>query len=341
MKTIFIVNKASKAIGLGHMMRCKTLADYIYFSCSYNLDILTYGDSNIKSCVYQKDESKNLGWYVQNEINFDWLDNYVGKKRPSLVVIDCGNDSQNLIRYFHSINICTLVLDYYDVIKAKPNIIINLFRGKADAFNKLINADNFKRYDGEKYAIIRNEFLLSREKKNIKNQSQFVNNILVSFGGSDPSNNSLVAIKTIMNFFSGITLNVILGPLFDMNKIKLRASDRKKNKIELFKSPENFSRLLEESDLIFCGAGTTLLEALCVGIPAIVFPQNQEELEYAMYLAKKNICILSHEVNWNSIMHFGFRQNISSAASAFIDGRGKERISYIIDQQIKLLANFK
>ena len=100
-----------------------------------------------------------------------------------------------------------------------------------------------------------------------------------------------------------------------------------KSKINIFESPNNFAKLFEDKDIVFCGGGTTLLESMSIGIPVIVLPQTDEEKNHAMYYEDKGCCVLGDKHNIPlQIKNPEFRSNLSTNAKKNIDFRGKYRI---------------
>jgi len=339
MNGIFAINKASKDVGLGHTLRGITLLNYISSRCKFRISALTYGE-NIKKCLDFYSEDIRFNWHIQDDVNLDWITKLINLEKPKLIIIDCENDSSRLISFFHTLNLKTLALDFYNFSNIQSNITINLFKSNSDALPKNITTSNYKIFEGERYSIIKDDFIYCREQRKIRSTNKFIKSILISFGGSDPSNNTFLALDLIMNLFSNVTINIILGPLFGTQKIdKLSAYQTRKNKVNFHDSPKSLAPFLGDSDLIFCGGGTTLLESFCVGVPAIVIPQNKGESEYAAHLAKKGLCCLYSEIDWRTIFLLETRNRITLLARNFLDGRGKERIGSIINQELKELIN--
>jgi spore coat polysaccharide biosynthesis predicted glycosyltransferase SpsG len=69
-------------------------------------------------------------------------------------------------------------------------------------------------------------------------------------------------------------VDIIIGPLFKLEINSLSAALREKCSITCHESPSYIGKLFEDADLVFCGGGGTLLEAICVGVPVVVIAQN-------------------------------------------------------------------
>jgi spore coat polysaccharide biosynthesis predicted glycosyltransferase SpsG len=99
---------------------------------------------------------------------------------------------------------------------------------------------------------------------------------------------------------------------------------------------ENFGCLLYDSDLAFVGGGTTMIEAACLGTPAVVLPQNVGERHFATIFAESGAVLVSPERSDEVVSMIkntlsecadeSIRRKMSDAGKRAIDGRGGERI---------------
>ena len=126
---------------------------------------------------------------------------------------------------------------------------------------------------GPKYWILRPEFLeLKAKVKKIKN----VKNILLIFGGSDPSNFSSKVVDAILDMPVGFNLSLVLGAGFIHEKelnntIKYNTS---LTSIDTYKNVSNVAEMMSRSDVVFASPGLTYFESLAVGTPVLGFHQN-------------------------------------------------------------------
>jgi len=90
--------------------------------------------------------------------------------------------------------------------------------------------------------------------------------------------------------------------------------------------------MMYKSDLIICGGGATLLEAIFIGNPIIAVPQNDTEKDFIEFIRSyiplyrlSDLAELILKAN-----RYDFRKKIYDAYSLFIDGKGSERIRQIV-----------
>lgn len=105
-------------------------------------------------------------------------------------------------------------------------------------------------------------------------------------------------------------------------------------KISIHKSPTYIGKLFELADLLFCGGGGTLLEAIYIGIPTIVIAQNEAEYRHANSLANRQACWMLENINWEIISLVENRNERSKYSRDCVDGLGAKRICEVIEQQL-------
>jgi len=225
-----------------------------------------------------------------------------------------------------------VALDYFYYDDPRVQIAINI---KNHYFNSSSNIKISQIYDGNKYAIIRDEIIFYRDIRRIKNKVQ---NILITFGGEDVNNNTSKAI----NF-----LNTITHTQFNIKIIKSFMGNRNFNHIRtntghhytIINSAIEIGALMNWADLAFCGAGTTMMELLSIGCPTVVIPQSEDELNFSYEIAEAGAIVLYNYSKGtykmdakiiNLINDYFLRQDISDKGKKLFDGKGKKRIKDII-----------
>lgn len=128
-------------------------------------------------------------------------------------------------------------------------------------------------YYGARYVCLRPEFSLVRPRP----VSDTVERVLITFGGTDPSNLTRKVLEAIEPTCRarGIALSVILG-------LGYRCVDSLEpfRHAEIVRSVPDMAVRIQEADLVFTSAGRTIFEIAAVGTPAIVLAQNERELTH-------------------------------------------------------------
>ena len=122
-----------------------------------------------------------------------------------------------------------------------------------------------------------------------------VREVLVTFGGSDPSRLTLKALAALGSISSDFNVTAVLGPAYhenvDLGDYGLRG--------KVFRSVESMAALMHQSDLAITSAGRTVTELVTQGIPTIVMCQNLRELQH------------THASSPYGVMNLGLGEHVS------------------------------
>ena len=133
--------------------------------------------------------------------------------------------------------------------------------------------------------IVVDKMALELRPKRMPLQPLAVHKLLVTFGGSDGPNLAQKAFDTLARLAAAdqwrgactiLAPNGIQGPLFPGCTV--------------VRSIPQLTRRIPGFDAIWCSAGVTLAEALCMGIPATVWGQNERQHGILSDLAMANGC---------------------------------------------------
>lgn len=323
-------------IGMGHILRDQVLARKLNIR-GYQISGLTIGDEKAVLYAQARCRGENFDWPILTMPNATAAIEHISHDEPSLILVDCTKASQDIVHGCKNNKYPIVALDYFSSAQPLPAAVINLIDHSRATFNGHSPArDGIAYYEGPEYAIIRDDFLAARARRGIQSAKTSVQNILIAFGGADPAGNSQRAVDMIIQWPGEFVVNIIIGPLFASATGPITDCLIDRCSIKTHTSPANMDKLLEDADLVFCGGGGTLLEAMCVGIPAIVIAQNEAELRHAKSLARREACWLLDDTTWEIVSQVNNRRRRSERAQACVDGRGAERICNIIAEQIIL-----
>ena len=260
-KKIILRVDGYKELGMGHIYRCLTLA--------YNLtahDIIF---------VTKKEHSEGLRKLQDchmkiHTINDDQdLYDFIKEWKPDIIVNDCLNTEAA----------------YIQTLKSMVNRVITLedIGPGSELAHASINAlyeDNTIRgnyFWGEKYVCLKDEFLIA----NPSEYNEKVKNVVVIFGGSDPSNFTeriYNLAKNTHKVFPDIHFDFILGAGYDNSRHNIESLPEMN--IFVVQDVKRVSDYLAKADLAFTSQGRTVYELACMGVPAIVLAQNERETKH-------------------------------------------------------------
>ena len=258
-KRVAIVVNAYDEIGTGHVYRCLSIASKLVFH-----DVL-----------FLLNKNHHLGIKIVDEHNYpfitynseDELFNILNKYSPNVVI----NDILDTTR------------EYVAMLKNEGYFVVNfedIGTGVEVAdvvFDALYEHEVFENniFTGHNYYILKDEFYFQPQKI----ITQTVNNVLVTFGGTDPNNFTEKVIDSILDTDYDGRINVILG-LGYKGLEELIAKYEFDPRIQIYRNVSNISEFMFKADIIFTSAGRTMYEIASLGVPTICLCQNERELTH-------------------------------------------------------------
>lgn len=343
---------ASVQIGTGHVMRCLTLADALRecggkntFICrshdGHLLDLIARrGHSAVALPVAPRDEnlwglaSSNcatwlgVDWFsdavdtrkVLGKSGVDWLvvDHYAldcqwenvlrDKCQQIMVIDDLANRSHD----------CDLLLDQ------------NLGRTVSDYANLVPEGSEL--LTGPKYALLRPEFSLMRKGSVVR---QSLRRILIFFGGSDPTNETLKALRGVLMTSIGDRVDVVIGSSNPHRNNLEEIVAANPGKLCLHVQTERMAELMANADLAIGAGGSASWERCCLRLPSLVSILADNQAKIAQELHDKGAAINLGDANKLSSASYavalaGVDQTmltqLSENAGLVVDGLGVNRI---------------
>ena len=352
--TIFIRVDSGVDIGLGHAMRCLSLAQALK-------------KMNFELCFISKKTGGNISklftdkgfrvYYIQ--------DNNSKLKKREIVKNDATQTAKIIIK--HQTKSSWILVDHYDLdfqweksLRKYVNkiIVIDDLARKHDSdllLDQNYNKNLKTRYNqlvprkcvkllGPKYALLRNEFSILR--KMVKPRKNF-KRILISFGGSDPTNetgkvlSAIKILKTKKQFLKEIDV-VISGS--DKNKDRIKQLCNSIPNAKFYQNVYKIGKLMCKADLAVGAGGSSTWERFCLGLPTIVSIVADHQQETTEALAKKE-CLINVGLAKNlsvkkyveifENLDIKKLQNISKNSLKVVDGKGSVRVA----KKIRLLQS--
>ena len=252
---VFVVTGNSK-VGLGHVYRTLLLAnDIVNHKVTFIVD-------DASEMALNKIQTNNYDVKIQKSPKL--IDDII-MLNPDIVINDILDTQKDYIEKLKKLNF--KVINFEDLGEGSryADIVINSIYSE----KKVLKNHFF----GQKYFILRDEFLYSKRKK-IK---ESVKSILITFGGVDPNNYTLKVLKSVyeMCILRGITVVIVTGYGYDnyesLKEFKFASINR---------NISNISKFMYEADVIFTSAGRTVYEIASIGTPSIVLAQDERELTH-------------------------------------------------------------
>jgi len=318
---ILFATYGTETSGLGHVVRDIALARYL----THEYDAVFALPSLCEAARVA--ESAGCGVCVSG------LDEAISNGEPQVIVYDRPPALGRMPLGDGGATPPILALDYFEYDDERVTAFVNI---KSHGIGPIRPAGM---YEGIEYAIVRPEIVEHRGEASPPCTP--VRRALVTFGGADPSAHVHEALSLLGSDPAGLAVDVVLGRSY-------AGDDPPQGCFVSFTvrrdvCATDMGALMARADLVFCGAGVTLAEAMTLSRPACVMPQNAEELSLAMDVAEKGACFLLDPGKrhvWTDIVATARidearRLAVAGRAGSLCDGRGLERVAQLIRRYAK------
>ncbi len=273
-KKILLRVDGDHKIGMGHVYRMITIAnELVMHDITFVMNEKSkLGVNKVKSYNY------NLVTIPEEKSFFDIVEN----EKPDIIMVD----------------ILDTELQYISKLKQHGALVVSfedLGMGAKEAdivFNAIYEYPNFDQenfYSGHQYICLREEFRLIPTKKIKEN----IENILITFGGTDQNNLTFEALKAIQGLEKkDITITIVLGLGYRykdaLNEYVSKLQSEGYN-IEVFQDIKFMSKFMYNADIAITSNGRTVFEVASIGVPTIVIAQNERETKHTFSKDSKGI----------------------------------------------------
>lgn len=337
MKVIFCCD-GSASIGMGHLMRCLVLAkefrkhaNRVLFATRKNVAVANLLRKNNFSVLWLRG---NDGFINKNIVS------KLCREKADLLIVDSYEMDEKSLNLLNKNFMKTAIIDDNAELKNyKADYVINgnIFASKL-MYKKHDNKTKF--FLGNKFALLSEDFLKHRKDK-LKEKTK---NLLITFGGSDPENQTIRLVKLLNSFSHNFKVRIITGGFYkDFMKLKKYVKNTACD-IKIFRNVKNMSIHMKWADLAVSGAGTTAYELASTGTPAILLVLADNQLKIAEKLddtgAAYNLGyykdISDDDIKKkiiNLALSFKKRKKMSQAGKRLFKERGAKNIADILLQK--------
>lgn len=275
-KQIVFRTDASKNLGMGHVYRTLAVAQEL---ARHELVIVLSKDQELGQAFFAE-----YPFRVELVENDDEFVKFVRGNSTDLVILDRLNNELEIISLLKQTAKVVTFEDLGEGAAVADLLISDLY------LNPAVSADH--QLAGVENAILAPTFESLPRRASIEPS---VENILLLFGGTDPSNLAVKSLDALEGIGFAGTVTVVRGlgaePI-DLSKYSL--------KLNPLTNVKNMPAVMVQADLALSSAGRTITELACLGVPTICMAQNAKELTHA------------HTTEANGVMMLGLGNDVSS-----------------------------
>lgn len=260
-KRIILRADGYKELGMGHIYHCLTLA--------YNLtgqEILFVTKEQHEPGLKKLQEANMPVHTIKSDEEFM---EFVQEWKPDVVVNDCLNTEADYIKELKKYVKRVVTIEDLGEGADYADVVINAL------YEDHTRGDNY--YWESNYVCLRDEFFCATPSV----FHEQVQNIVVIFGGTDPSNFTkriYEMAKRIHKDYPEIKFHFALGVGYDQKANQIETDETAGIYVE--QNLKHISDLFAKADLAFTSQGRTVYELATMGVPAVVMAQNEREMKH-------------------------------------------------------------
>jgi len=172
-----------------------------------------------------------------------------------------------------------------------------------NAYDGLLH-DATLRLVGPRYALLRPEFALQRERLGPK--SGGVKRILVSFGGTDPTGETGKFLRQLREspFDGEVEVDCVVGQ-GNSSLPELRRLSEEMSGVTLHVQTQEIARLMSVADVCIGAGGATTWERFCLGLPTLVVAVAANQVPNCELLSERAYCYYLGDATTTGIDYVG------------------------------------
>lgn len=346
---------SSYQMGIGHVMRCLTLAKMlkqtgnvrILFFCrstegNINQVILDAGFELVEMQAPRADvcgalfHSSWLGATQQEDAcELLALAKAQGIRRFDHLIVDhyaIDNRWQQMLR---AVSRKIMVIDDLGDREHDCDILLDqTFNCQEDKYRQQVPA-HCRLLLGTEFALLRAEFQRNADAIRQRRARADIRHVLVMFGGSDQENLSLKTLQILARRSELETISVIMGGS-SLHYETVMNYCQDKPRLHCYHAPDHIAELMLSADLAVGAAGTTAWERCACGLPsvAVIQAENQRQISHELARVGVMTCLEIDEMTAGIELHIDDWQNDKvhyaeavNRCLTICDGQGSARVA--------------
>lgn len=349
MKTALIRADGSQSIGLGHLVRCLTLAQalrkrgwcVVFMVRRNSAAVKTLGSSGFKaewlpSSLSEKEDGRLLR-------------RTAARLAVSALIIDRNNPDtrgkkafKDFLKEARSVPAVLVALDGLGHTEFRYDVLVLPFYGVKEMCLKF--------HPGTRTLLGAKYFLLGKDFKGMRRKSakKGVPSVLITTGGADPARLTEKMLEALRGTKYLFRATVVCGPAFGADRVRrIRGLVKllpKRHSVSV--APRRMQPLIRSADAAVISGGLTKYELAACGVPALSLSQSEEEARWTERFSKAGSLVhlgegrqLSALRIRSSFEHFltdtAGRGSMAKKGPRLVDGRGAERVVLEIEKAVK------
>lgn len=331
--------EANFRVGMGHLVRCQALLKLLLEN-DFIIYIFTSEKSDeIRNYVGTAISVINMPFFKSENDDANWIKKYIeiNNIKFKYMLVDHYGLSAIWEEIIRSIIKDVIAIDDLANRHHKSTYLIDSGFGRNKSDYKILCDDDTIFLLGEEYCLLREEFLIGRDKAmEIRSYTSSIRSILVSFGGTDPKNHTLKVVDYLSKLKKDYEIHILTTSLNE-NIENLMSFSESNDGIYMHCDVKDIVSLLLKVDFAVGALGGASIERIFLGIPSLCVTTENNQTHNAGALSSLNVITLSNENNiFNDLrkcLSDGFMNKwheMSRSCFKLYDGMGINRVAYSV-----------
>lgn len=336
---------ANSEVGIGHVMRCITLASQLCRQGWQSLFICETG--TLKQCPFLKDNTHDV-------VEHDFIN---VQEIATIVLNEKGHPADLFVIDHYAID-----HEFESVLRANGAkiMVIDDLCNRAHACDLLLDqtfgrlASDYEKYvpsgckiiTGSSFALVRPEFSKLRKQSVELRRSRIakgIQSILITFGGTDRTSLILEVLSGLDQSQHDFQVDVVLGNQTQLKTLEKNKLDYQYLTCKLYCDVEDMAQMMLRADLAIAAGGTTSWERCCLGLPTflVVLAPNQEKISENLNTVGAVVNLgscekVSASVLTDTLKNFSMEKQVAmiNQAQKVCDGKGSETVVSYLNEMI-------
>ncbi len=334
---IWVRADANNQIGMGHIMRCLSIAIALE-KC--NRDVcFVLADENISDFLESRKQQYRILHSKYNELDSELniLQALLSEEKPEILIIDSYYVTTSYLEKLREYTKTVYIDDKY-LFPYPVDLLINYnIYGDMLPYGEHAEETDLKLLLGVSYAPLREQF--EDVTYTVNNQVQ---NVLITTGGSNHHNITGKILKELLlqEEMRNCHYHIVSG-VFDEYLSMLQQLAEINPNVHIHQNVDNMAELMQKCDIAITAGGSTMYELCAVGVPIICFSfvDNQERIVES-FVQRGLVCYGGNYLQERDNLFGNVAQNVlfltrnkekrmyySNKERQLIDGKGAERIA--------------
>ncbi len=345
---LLVCAESGVEIGTGHVMRCLALSQSWVRRGGKVKFFLSEGLPSIEERI----EAQGISVQRLSKAGERFpqaLLRLASREGSSIVMLDGYNFGEKDHQFLNDAGLHVLAVDDF---AHSPNYFVSWILNQniyaaAEMYQQV--APKTKLLLGTSYIVLRDEFLpwISWNRKS----SPVTRNVLITLGGSDPSNASeriLDALSLMAPNTQDLNITLVVGAANPHWLALQSAVKRSRLRVRVLRDVQDIPKLMAWADVAIACAGTTAYELCFMGVPSILFVAADNQVGIAEHLSKLGVAVTGGPCSEIDAARFSSqfraltesargRKAMSCEARKLVDGLGSARVrGELLDRALRL-----